>query len=160
MLFRSRELALVAQDVTAWGTDLGERHGLRSLLDELLPLPGLARLRLLYLYPAGLTPELLAYLREAGEPLVPYFDIPIQHAAPNVLSRMGRPFAQNPRRVIERVRSVFPEAVLRTTLITGFPGETEADFAQLMNFIQEIRFQHLGVFAYQAEEGTDRKSVV
>ena len=67
---------------------------------------------------------------------------------------MGRPFAQNPRRVIERVRSVFPEAVLRTTLITGFPGETEADFAQLMNFIQEIRFQHLGVFAYQAEEGT------
>ena len=149
-----RELALVAQDVTAWGTDLGERHGLRSLLDELLPLPGLARLRLLYLYPAGLTPELLAYLREAGEPLVPYFDIPIQHAAPNVLSRMGRPFAQNPRRVIERVRSVFPEAVLRTTLITGFPGETEADFAQLMNFIQEIRFQHLGVFAYQAEEGT------
>lgn len=149
-----RELVLVAQDVTAWGTDLGERHGLRSLLDELLPLPGLARLRLLYLYPAGLTPDLLAYLREAGDPLVPYFDIPLQHAAPNVLSRMGRPFAHNPRRVVERVRSVFPEAALRTTLITGFPGETEADFTQLMNFIQEIRFQHLGVFAYQAEEGT------
>lgn len=149
-----RELVLVAQDVTAWGADLDEPHGLRSLLDELLPLPGLDRLRLLYLYPAGLTRELLAYLRDAGAPFVPYFDIPLQHAAPEILSRMGRPFARDPRRVIERVRSFFPTAALRTTLITGFPGETESHFTELLNFVQEIRFQHLGVFAYQAEEGT------
>lgn len=149
-----RELVLVAQDVTAWGADLNEPHGLRSLLDELLPLPGLDRLRLLYLYPAGLTRELLAYLRDAGAPLVPYFDIPLQHAAPAILSRMGRPFARDPRRVIERVRSFFPTAALRTTLITGFPGETESHFTELMDFVREVRFQHLGVFAYQAEEGT------
>lgn len=149
-----RELVLVAQDVTAWGEDLGEKHGLRTLLDGLLPLPGLARLRLLYLYPAGLTKELLTYLRDAGAPLVPYFDIPMQHADPDILSRMGRPFARDPRRVIERVRSVFPEAALRTTLIVGFPGETEAGYRSLVDFVEEIRFQHLGVFAYRAEDGT------
>jgi tRNA-2-methylthio-N6-dimethylallyladenosine synthase/ribosomal protein S12 methylthiotransferase len=149
-----RELALVAQDLTAWGADLGGRPGLPRLLEALLPLPGLARLRLMYLYPAGITKELLAFLQQAGPPFVPYFDVPLQHSAPGVLSRMGRPFAGNPRLIVDRIREAFPEASLRTSLIVGFPGESPADFDDLCAFVEETRFQHLGVFAYQAEEGT------
>ena len=149
-----RELILVAQDLTAWGSDLGLRHGLVSLLETLLPLPGLARLRLMYLYPGGITKELLGFLKEAGPPFVPYFDVPLQHAAQNVLSRMGRPFAGRPHEAVERIRSFFPDAALRTSIITGFPGETDADFAELCRFVEETRFHHLGVFAYEAEEGT------
>lgn len=149
-----KELVVIAQDSTAWGLDLGLKHGLKSLLEALLPLPGLGRLRLMYLYPAGLDDDLLAFLRSAGPPFVPYFDIPLQHAAPGVLKRMGRPFAGKPRQAIERVRRYFPEAALRTSLITGFPGESDEDFAALRRFVAESRFMHLGVFAYQAEEGT------
>lgn len=148
-----RELILVAQDTTAWGRDLGEK-GLMSLIERLLPLPGLARLRLMYLYPAGLSRELLGFLRSAGSPFVPYFDIPVQHAHADVLSRMGRPFARDPEISLERVREFFPEAALRTSIIVGFPGETEAHFKALYEFVARARFHHLGVFAYQAEEGT------
>lgn len=149
-----KELVVVAQDVTAWGADLGLKHGLKSLLERLLPLPGLERLRLMYLYPGGLTRDLLRFLKEAGPPFVPYFDIPLQHAAENVLSRMGRPFAGKPREALERVREFFPEAALRTGFIVGFPGETEKDFGELVDFAVETRFHHLGVFAYEAEEET------
>jgi tRNA-2-methylthio-N6-dimethylallyladenosine synthase/ribosomal protein S12 methylthiotransferase len=149
-----RELNLVAQDLTTWGRDMGLKHGLASLLERLLPLPGLARLRLLYLYPSGITSDLLNFLRAAGPPFVPYFDVPLQHAARAVLSRMGRPFAGRPRALVERIRAVFPEASLRTSLIVGFPGESEKDFEELRAFVEQTRFQHLGVFAYQAEEGT------
>ncbi len=149
-----KELVLVGQDVTAYGNDTGVRHGLRTLLDSLLPLDGLERLRLMYLYPAGLTPEVLGYLRDAGPPFVPYFDIPVQHAHADVLSRMGRPFARNPRDVVERVRTVFPEAALRTSIIVGFPGETQEHYDCLTTFVQAVRFMHLGVFAYRAEDGT------
>ena len=149
-----KELILVAQDLTAWGSDLEEKKDLRSLLEQLLPLPGLERLRLMYLYPSGLTRDLLLFLKDAGSPFVPYFDVPLQHAASGVLSRMGRPFAHDPHKVIERIRSVFPEAALRTSIITGFPGETEQDFDELCRFVAETRFLHLGVFAYQAEDGT------
>ncbi len=149
-----KELVLVAQDVTAWGCDLDGKPDLRVLLDELFPLSGLERLRLLYLYPAGMTPEMLKYLRAAGKPFVPYFDVPVQHSHPDVLSRMGRPFARNPREVLDRIRNVFPEAALRTSIMVGFPGETEEHFEHLRDFIEEVRFQHLGVFAYRAEEGT------
>lgn len=152
-----RELILVAQDVTAWGEDLDNASGkgdLRPLLDRLLPLPGLDRLRLMYLYPAGLSDDLLAYLAAAGAPFVPYFDVPLQHAHPDVLGRMGRPFARNPRVVVDRIRKHFPDAALRTSIIVGFPGETEEHYAALTEFVVETRFHHLGVFAYRAEEGT------
>lgn len=149
-----KELILVAQDLTAWGADLGMRHGLVSLLEALLPLPGITRLRLMYLYPGGITNDLLDFLRQAGDPFVPYFDVPLQHAAQSVLSRMGRPFAGKPREAVERIRSFFPDAALRTSIITGFPGETDADFSELCSFVEETRFHHLGVFAYEAEEGT------
>lgn len=149
-----RELILVAQDLTAWGKDLGEEQGLIRLLEKLLPLPGLDRLRLMYLYPAGIRKDLLDFLKQAGPPFVPYFDVPLQHAAAPVLSRMGRPFVGRPGEVVERIRSVFPKAALRTSIIVGFPGETDDDFAELLNFVRESRFMHLGVFAYEAEEGT------
>ncbi|EGY25841.1 ribosomal protein S12 methylthiotransferase rimO [Desulfovibrio sp. A2] len=151
-----RELILVAQDVTAWGSDAdgNGRGDLRPLLDRLLPLPGLDRLRLMYLYPAGLNDDLLSYLAAAGAPFVPYFDVPLQHAHPDVLGRMGRPFARNPRAVVERIRKHFPDAALRTSIIVGFPGETEEHYAALTDFVAETRFHHLGVFAYRAEEGT------
>jgi tRNA-2-methylthio-N6-dimethylallyladenosine synthase/ribosomal protein S12 methylthiotransferase len=149
-----QELVLVAQDLTAWGVDLKPKKSLPDLLDELLPLPGLTRLRLMYLYPSGLSRELLAYLKTAGPPFVPYFDVPLQHAAAPVLKRMGRPFAGRPKEAVDRIRDVFPEAALRTSVIAGFPGERPEDVDELARFIQEVRFHHLGVFAYQAEEGT------
>jgi tRNA-2-methylthio-N6-dimethylallyladenosine synthase/ribosomal protein S12 methylthiotransferase len=149
-----QELALVAQDLTAWGSDCRPKRSLPTLLDELLPLPGLTRLRLMYLYPSGLSRELLAYLKAAGPPFVPYFDVPLQHAAASVLRRMGRPFAGSPKEAVDRIRDVFPKAVLRTSVIAGFPGERPEDVDELARFIQDVRFHHLGVFAYQAEEGT------
>ena len=149
-----KELVLVAQDLTAWGQDLAEPSDLRRLLDVLLPLDGLHRLRLMYLYPSGLNRDLLTYLRQAGEPFVPYFDVPLQHAHSEVLGRMGRPFARNPMEVVSRIREIFPEAALRTSMIVGFPGETEEQFETLHDFARQVRFRHLGIFAYEAEEGT------
>ena len=151
-----RELVLVAQDLTAWGKDLGERGGLAALLERMLRLEGLGRLRLLYLYPASITPYFLDFMRERSSEtgLLPYFDIPLQHAHPEILAKMGRPFARDPRRVVDAVRAALPDAALRTSLITGFPGETELHFAALRDFVREARFDHLGVFGYRAEEGT------
>lgn len=149
------ELVLVGQDTTSYGSDLNDPDtNLRNLIERLLPLKGLEWLRLMYLYPAGLTDSMLSFLAQAGKPLLPYFDIPIQHAHPDVLSSMGRPFARDPRKVIDRVRKHIPHAVLRTSIIVGYPGETEEHFAELMDFVRETGFHHLGVFAYQPEEGT------
>ncbi|WP_432734469.1 30S ribosomal protein S12 methylthiotransferase RimO [Maridesulfovibrio sp. FT414] len=149
------ELILVGQDTTAYGSDLNDPDtNLRNLVEKLLPLKGLEWLRLMYLYPAGLTDSMLSFLAQAGKPLLPYFDIPIQHAHPDVLASMGRPFARDPRKVIDRVRTHIPHAVLRTSIIVGYPGETEEHFNTLVDFVRETRFQHLGVFAYQPEEGT------
>jgi len=148
------ELVLVGQDVTSYGHDLGLKDGLKQLLERLLPIRGLKWLRLMYLYPAGLTDNLLKFLAQAGPPLLPYFDIPLQHAHPEILSAMGRPFAQDPSLVIDRVRRHFPQAALRTSLIVGFPGETDKHFKALKAFVERTRFTHLGVFPYYQEEGT------
>ncbi|CCO22633.1 30S ribosomal protein S12 methylthiotransferase RimO [Maridesulfovibrio hydrothermalis] len=149
------EIIIVGQDTTAYGSDLNEPEtNLRTLIEKLLPLDGLEWLRLMYLYPAGLTDNMLSFLSQAGKPLLPYFDIPVQHAHPDVLSSMGRPFARDPRKVIDRVRKHIPHAVLRTSIIVGYPGETEEHFNTLLDFVKEARFQHLGVFSYQPEDGT------
>ncbi len=150
-----QELVLVAQDLTAYGRDLGTSEGLPALIEALVRLPGLQWLRLMYLYPSGLSERFLAFLRDVGPPVLPYFDVPFQHAHPEVLAAMGRPFqAQDPRRVVERIRRFFPEAVLRTALIVGYPGETEAHFTALEAFVAEMELTHVGVFAFSAEEGT------
>jgi len=151
-----RELVLVAQDLTAWGRDLGKHQHLTALLERLLGLEGLVWLRLLYLYPAGITPRFLDFMEEASceHKLLPYFDIPLQHAHPDMLAKMGRPFARDPRRIVDAVRAKLPLAALRTSLITGFPGEENRHFERLLAFLREARFEHVGVFKYQAEEGT------
>lgn len=148
------ELIVVGQDSTAYGSDLGEGHDLRTLVKGLADISDLEWLRIMYLYPAGLTESLLQFLKDVGKPFLPYFDIPLQHAHPDVLSSMGRPFARNPEKVIDRVRSFFPEAALRTTFIVGYPGETQEHFEHLMDFVRKARFHHLGVFPYWAEDGT------
>jgi tRNA-2-methylthio-N6-dimethylallyladenosine synthase/ribosomal protein S12 methylthiotransferase len=154
-----REIVLVAQDVTAYGRDLGEKRGLERLVDRLAGLPGLDRLRLMYLYPRGLTDERLSFLAGAGGPLLPYFDVPLQHAHPEILKAMGRPFAADPREVVERVRGHFPGAAIRTSLIVGFPGETAEHFRRLLDFVEWARFDHLGVFEFCPEEGTRAASL-
>ena len=146
------ELDLVAQDVTAWQGENGE--SLVHLLDSHSSLPKLLWLRLLYLYPSGLSEELLRFVSERGFPLLPYFDIPLQHSHPQILERMGRPFAKDPRFILEKIWRFVPHAILRTTFIVGFPGETEAQYASLCRFVEEGHFQHVGVFAYQREEGS------
>lgn len=149
-----KELVLVAQDVTAYGRDHGEK-ALPKLLTALAAFPGLEWLRLMYLYPAGLDRELLAFLADLGKPLIPYFDIPLQHAHPDILASMGRPFKRDPRAVLDQVREVFPRAALRTTCIVGYPGETEERFRALEDFVRDARFTHLGVFPYYPEDGSE-----
>ena len=149
-----KELVLIAQDVTAYGRDRGGK-ALRGLLEKLAPMQGLEWLRLMYLYPAGLDRDLLSFLAELGRPFVPYFDIPLQHAHPDVLASMGRPFRRDPRAVVEQVREFFPDAALRTTFIVGYPGETEERFLELESFVREARFMHLGVFPYYPEDGSE-----
>ncbi|MCJ2165715.1 MULTISPECIES: 30S ribosomal protein S12 methylthiotransferase RimO [unclassified Pseudodesulfovibrio] len=148
------EIIVVGQDSTAYGSDLSQDQDLATLVKGLSSLSTLQWLRIMYLYPAGLTEPLLSLLKETGPPFLPYFDIPLQHAHPDVLSAMGRPFARDPKKVVDRVRSFFPEAALRTTFIVGYPGETDAQFQALMDFVEQTRFHHLGVFPYWPEEGT------
>jgi tRNA-2-methylthio-N6-dimethylallyladenosine synthase/ribosomal protein S12 methylthiotransferase len=147
------ELCLVAQDLTAYGRDLGQSQGLQDLLGSLTAFSNLHWLRLLYLYPTGLSRDFLFLLRSLSPPFLPYFDLPLQHVQPHLLRKMGRPFTRDPREVLEMIKEVFPEASLRTSLIVGFPGETEADFLQLKDFVQEACFDHLGVFAFYPENG-------
>jgi ribosomal protein S12 methylthiotransferase len=149
-----RELNLVAQDTTAYGADWGGRPGLAELLTELAQIPGLVWIRILYAHPARLTPEILAVMA-AHANIVPYLDLPIQHAHDEVLRRMGRGHGR--RHLIElfkEIRRYLPQAWLRTTIMAGFPGETEAQFESLCEFVQETGFHHLGVFIYEPEEGT------
>ena len=148
-----KELILVAQDTTAYGRDLGERESLARLLTELAGLEGLEWLRLMYAYPSGLSEELIEVM--AGVPKVcPYLDLPLQHAAPFVLKRMRRDSLVDLLRLIERLRRAIPDLALRTTMMVGFPGETEADFELLIDFISQARFERLGVFKFSPEDGT------
>ncbi|WP_428564099.1 MAG: 30S ribosomal protein S12 methylthiotransferase RimO [Solidesulfovibrio sp. DCME] len=148
------ELVVVAQDVTAYGRDLGLADGLKRLLDRLFPLSGLKWLRLLYLYPSGVTDSLLSFLAEAGKPFVPYFDIPFQHVHPDMLAAMARPKAADADTIVARVRGHFPDAALRSTFIVGLPGETKAHFQAVLDFVGRTRLHHVGVFPYHREDGT------
>ncbi len=147
-----KELTLVAQDLPAYGIDLGG-VGLTDLLDGLLRHTDIPWLRLLYLNPARLDQELLAYI--AARPrIVPYLDIPVQHVSDRILKRMNRPYdGQRLDDLMATVRRLLPGAAIRTTLMVGFPGETEAEVEELAGFLARHRFDHLGVFAYANEEG-------
>ena len=149
-----REVNLVAQDLTAWGRDLGRGPRLSHLLRALGRVSGLRWLRLLYAYPHGLTDGLLRAMAEV-EVVCPYLDLPLQHASDRVLRRMRRGHRiDRARRLLDRLREAVPGVALRTAFIVGFPGETDRDFEALVRFVEEQRFDHVGVFRYSAEPGT------
>ena len=149
-----KELILVAQETTVYGTDLYGEKKLPELLKKLAGIEGIQFIRLLYCYPEEITEELVYVMRDEPK-ICHYLDMPIQHASDAVLKRMGRRTdSKQLREVISLLRREIPDICLRTTLITGFPGETREDFKKLMAFVEEMRFDRLGVFPYSAEEGT------
>ena len=149
-----RELILVAQETTLYGTDLYGKKSLHRLLEELCKITGIYWIRVLYCYPEEIYPELVEVI--AREPKVcHYLDLPIQHASDRILKRMGRRTSK--KQLVEIVRTLrekIPDIVLRTTLITGFPGETQEDHEELMEFVDTMEFDRLGVFTYSPEENT------
>ncbi len=149
-----KELNLIAQDITAYGRDLPDGASLERLVTELAALEGLQWIRLLYAYPDGITDGLIRLIRD--EPKVcNYLDIPIQHISDPVLKRMNRRSGeQQIRDLVVRLRAEIPDIALRTSLIVGFPGETDEDFKKLAQFVEEAQFDRLGVFCYSKEEGT------
>jgi ribosomal protein S12 methylthiotransferase len=149
-----RELTLIGQDTTCYGEDLGMKDGLAQLLDSLARIPDLKWLRFLYAYPNKVTGRLLDTIAQ-HEVICKYLDMPLQHASASVLKSMRRGGnADIFLRTIERVRSTVPGVAIRTTFITGFPGETEADFGVLSDFVRAARLDWLGVFSYSDEEGS------
>ena len=153
-----RELNLISQDTTWYGRDLW-RHDrsaplLQDLLEALLEGTGVDWYRLLYMYPSGITPDLVSLL--AREPrLLPYLDMPLQHGSDRILTRMRRPERQSTiRERVRWLRDSIDDLTLRTTVIVGFPGETDDDVREMMDFLEEIRFDRVGAFAYSIEEGT------
>lgn len=147
-----KELTLVSQDTTRYGHDRSEGHRLETLLTALSRLSDDIWIRFMYGHPESITEGIIKTVA-AHENVCPYFDLPIQHASETVLKKMGRhPSKKRLLQLFEQIRSIVPDAVIRTTLIVGFPGETEADFIELVNFIQQVRFDHLGVFTYSDAE--------
>lgn len=148
-----KELILVAQDVTAFGDDRGENEICR-LLDELQPVEGIEWIRMLYAYPERITDEFIAAMVRNSK-VLHYIDIPIQHSVTRVLKSMNRKGDEETiRSAVSRLQAAMPDITLRTTLIAGYPGETEEEFAQLQQFVREMKFDRLGCFAYSQEEGT------
>jgi len=149
-----RELNLVAQDATAFGKDRTGRPDLAGLLRSLDEVGGLDWIRQLYLYPTAVTDELIEVLA-SGRRVLPYVDVPLQHASDSVLRGMKRGATEaRQRALLERLRAGIPNLTLRTTFIVGFPGETDADFERLCDFVREMRFDRVGVFRYSDEETT------
>lgn len=150
----TKELILVAQDTSFYGLDLYGEPRLAELLRQLRQIDDLAWIRLMYLYPMHVTDELLDVLA-AGDKVLPYLDLPLQHINDEVLAAMRRRVSRDEtRRLLDRLRSRIPNLVLRTTLLVGFPGETEPQFAELCEFVRQQRFERLGVFAFCSEPGT------
>lgn len=153
-----KELNLVAQDTTAYGRDWGGRPGLADLLGELAALPGFTWLRLLYTHPAHLTADLMAAMARLPG-VAPYLDVPIQHGHDEMLRRMGRGYTRDHLLdLFQGLRAAIPGVALRTTVMVGFPGETEEHFAALVDLVETVRFEHLGIFLYAPEEGTPAAS--
>lgn len=149
-----KELILIAQDTTRYGEDLYGKLMLPELLRKLCKIESLKWIRILYCYPERVTDELLDVMA-AEEKIVKYMDIPIQHCDKDILKKMNRPGDEETlRKLIEKIREKVPGIILRTTLITGFPTETEEQFDRLADFVKDMRFDRLGCFAYSAEEDT------
>jgi len=150
----TKELLLVAQETTLYGVDIYGKKALPDLVHELSEISGIEWIRLLYCYPEEITDEIIEAIKNEKK-VCHYIDLPIQHSSDAILRRMARKTNQAElRERIAKLRKEIPDITLRTTLITGFPGETEEDFKELYNFVDEMEFDRLGVFTYSAEEGT------
>ena len=150
----AKELILVAQETTLYGVDLYGEKSLHRLLDELNKIKDLFWIRIMYCYPEEITDELIAVMKKEKK-ICHYLDIPIQHSEDTILKRMGRRTNRAELiSLVEKLRKEIPDIVLRTTLITGFPGETEEEFNNMVDFVDKMEFDRLGVFPYSAEEGT------
>lgn len=149
-----KELILVAQETTVYGKDIYGKKMLPALLKELCKIKGIVWIRIFYCYPEEITKELIKVIKEE-EKICHYLDIPIQHASDNVLKRMGRRTNRKQlEELLENLRKEIPDLCIRTTFMTGFPGEREEDFRELLEFIDKVEFDRLGVFTYSQEEGT------
>ena len=154
-----KELILVAQETTMYGTDLYGKKTLHLLMKELCKIKGIRWIRVLYCYPEEIYDELIQVMKEEKK-ICHYLDLPIQHASDRILKRMGRRTTRAQlTAIIEKLRKEIPDIVLRTTLITGFPGETEEDHQELMEFVDEMEFDRLGAFTYSPEEGTPAETM-
>jgi ribosomal protein S12 methylthiotransferase len=147
------ELSLIAQDLTAFGNDLSPQEPLSTLLTHLLARTTIPWIRLMYLYPSGITDELIDLVARSPR-ILPYMDIPLQHISNSILKGMNRRYSrEGVVRLLDKIRIAMPEVALRTTFLLGFPGETRSDVADLKDFLHTARFDHVGVFAYANEEG-------
>lgn len=149
------EITLVAQDTTDYGVDLRIQDGLAQLLEQMLPrIPDVDWIRIMYAFPGRVSDRLIEVMAQQKQ-VLPYLDLPLQHAHPEVLRRMHRPANMTQvKQTIERCRQAMPDLALRSTFIVGYPGETEEEFAELIDFVAELRFDHVGVFPYSYEPGT------
>ena len=149
-----KEIIVIAQDPTRYGKDIYENYGIEELMDELAKLDTSVYFRVLYLYPDRITNRLIEVFK-TNPNIMPYFDIPIQHSSNNILKLMSRTGTREKYLdVINKIKQELPNAILRTTLIVGFPGETHKDHLDLIDFVKTVKFDHLGVFAFSDEEDT------
>lgn len=154
------EVNLISQDTISYGKDLADKPALTDLVRGLCDVDGLGWLRVFYLYPEAIDPALLSLFSQPGSPLVPYIDMPFQHASDAMLKRMRRGYrARRQREMVEEVRAAIPGVSIRTAFIVGHPGETEEDFEALCELVRWGRFQHVGVFRYSHEDGTHSGSM-
>lgn len=151
------EICLIAQDTTSYGKDIYGKPSLKELLIELNKIEELSWIRVLYTYPSLLTDELLETI-QALDKVVKYIDVPMQHVSKNVLELMTRPILDY-KKLVKRIRKIIPKASIRTTFIVGYPGETEQDFEELYNFIEEMKIDRLGVFEFSKEKNTKAYSI-
>lgn len=154
-----KEIIIIAQDPTRYGKDLYEDYGIEELLEDVAKLDKNTYVRILYLYPDRISDRLIEVFKENPN-IMPYFDIPIQHSSNHVLALMKRSGTREKYlEVINKIKKEIPNAILRTTLIVGFPGESKEDFEDLKDFVKEVKFDHLGVFAFSNEEDTEAYSM-
>lgn len=148
------EIILIAQDTTKYGIDLYGEYRLPELITEICKIEKIKWVRFLYAYPESITDELIAVVKKEDK-VCNYFDIPIQHFSDDILKRMNRKTSgENIRKIVSKIRSEIPDVIIRTSLIVGFPGETEADFEILKNAVEDLKFDRLGCFTYSKEDGT------
>lgn len=149
-----REINLLAQETTEYGIDLYKKKALPDLLKELVKVEGIEWIRCYYMFPNSLTDELIQVIKKEPK-ICKYFDVPIQHISGNILQNMARAKSgDHIKSILNKIRTEIPDATIRTTVIVGFPGETEGDFEELKEFIKEFKFDYVGVFKYSREEGT------